>query len=139
MSFWEAFMGGEGFHWVGKTAAISVDLEKAELEALQANRTAWINTKIDGLACLYVAGIKKGAVKEFLKDKGYAFNKCLLSTYNVIGSVLNARDSAVNQIKSLPLRGLHSNILQELPLKFASPPYELLDGKKSFEKKTYVT
>lgn len=45
LSFWEGFLGGEDFHWIYKTAGISVDLEKTEWEALLASRTAWMHTK----------------------------------------------------------------------------------------------
>lgn len=81
-------------------------MEKAGWEALQANRIAWINTKIAGFPWLCIKGRGKRDIKEFLKDKIYSFNKYLLSTSNIIGNVLNARDLAVNQAKSSPLGGI---------------------------------
>lgn len=107
LSLWGAFLGGGDSHWVQKTGGISVDLKKTGWEVLQANRIGWVDTKIDEFPWLYVEGREKGAIKDFLKGKIYSFNKYSLSTYNIIGNVLNARDSAANQTKSLPLWGLY--------------------------------
>lgn len=52
---------------------------------------------------------EEGYKEIFLKDKTYSFNKYYLSTYNIMGNVLNARDSVVNQTHTLALWGLYSN------------------------------
>ena len=62
-----AFLGGEDFHWVGKTGGISVDSEKARWQALQASQIAWINTTIGGFPWPCVEGREKKAIKKFFK------------------------------------------------------------------------